>query len=67
MSGAEIEAAQRGAWTLSGFDRLLVTAAEELVRDQLISDGTWTGIATRCSRIELMEVVGLVGTLWHWR
>jgi 4-carboxymuconolactone decarboxylase len=61
MSDAEIEAAQRGASTLSAFDRLLVTAAEELVRHQRIGDDTWNGLATRYSRIELMEVVGLAG------
>ena len=62
MTDSEIEQAKTGRGAgLSPFDRLLVRAAEELVRDQCISDETWRDLAQRYSPIELMEVVSLVG------
>ena len=62
MTDAEIEMARQGKGAdLSPFDLTLVRAAEELVRDRYISDGTWRELARRYSTIELMEVVALVG------
>lgn len=61
MSDAEIEAAQQGAAGLSSFDRTLAAAAEELVREQTVSDATWRALAERYSEVQLMEVTALVG------
>jgi 4-carboxymuconolactone decarboxylase len=62
MTDAEINAARSAdGEVLSTFGRTLVRAAEELVRDQRIGDRTWEELSERYSRIQLMEVVGLVG------
>jgi alkylhydroperoxidase family enzyme len=60
MSEAEIEAAVSGDG-LSGFDRTLADAAEELLRDYKIADATWAALAERYSEEQLMEVVFLAG------
>ncbi|MBW8754430.1 MAG: carboxymuconolactone decarboxylase family protein [Sphingomonadales bacterium] len=60
MSEAEIEAAVSGEG-LTGFDRTLADAAEELLRDQMITDATWAALAARYSEEQLMEVVFLAG------
>jgi 4-carboxymuconolactone decarboxylase len=60
MTEAEIEAARTGAAVLP-FDQALVRAAEELVHDRCISDQIWQQLMQRYSRIQLMEVVSLVG------
>jgi alkylhydroperoxidase family enzyme len=62
MTDDEIEMARAGKGAgLSDFDRTLVRAAEELVRDRLISDATWRELSQRYSTVQLMEVVALVG------
>jgi hypothetical protein len=61
LTEAEIEAARSGGGELSAFHRTLLRAAEELVRDQYIQDETWRALAQRYSKVELMEVVALVG------
>jgi hypothetical protein len=62
MTEAEIEAARAGKGAvLSTFDRSLVKAAEELVRDRYVSDDTWRELSERYSTVQLMEVVALVG------
>jgi alkylhydroperoxidase family enzyme len=61
MTEAEIEAASAGQPDLSPFDQALVRAADELVRDQCVSDPTWRTLAERYSKPQLMEVVALVG------
>lgn len=61
MTEAEIEAARTGGAGLSQFDQCLVRAAEELVREQCVSDPTWACLAERYSREQTMEVVFLVG------
>lgn len=61
MTDAEIEAAGAAAADLSPFDRTLVSAAEELVRDHRVGDDTWQALGRRYSSIQLMEVVALVG------
>lgn len=60
MSEAEIEAAASGEG-LTGFDRTLADAAEELLREQTIGDATWAALAARYSEEQLMEVVFLSG------
>jgi 4-carboxymuconolactone decarboxylase len=61
MTDAEIEAARTGGAGLSEFDQGLTKAAEELVRQQRVSDPTWACLAQRYSREQLMEAVFLVG------
>jgi alkylhydroperoxidase family enzyme len=61
MTEAEIEAARTGGAGLSQFDQCLVRTAEELVREQCVSDPTWACLAERYSREQTMEVVFLVG------
>ena len=62
MSDAEIEQAGTGKGAaLSPFDQSLVKAAEELTRDQCVSEQTWRQLAQRYSPVQLMEVVSLVG------
>jgi 4-carboxymuconolactone decarboxylase len=43
------------------FDRVLLTAADELHDDQRISDATWTALAERYDDSQLIEVPMLVG------
>ena len=61
MSDADISAALAGGEPLSPWERTLVQAVEELVRDQCVSDETWAALAERYSEEQLMEVVFLVG------
>ncbi|CAN7600115.1 carboxymuconolactone decarboxylase family protein [Phenylobacterium sp. LjRoot219] len=61
LTDAEIAAAQQGADSLAPFDRTLARAAEELVRDQAVSDATWRALAERYGEVQLMEVTALVG------
>lgn len=61
MSDAEIEAARTGGPGLQPFERRLVDAAEELLRDHRISDATWEALAQRYSTAQLVELVLLVG------
>ena len=62
LTDADIEAARTGSPSLSPFERTLVKAADELVRFHRVSDDTWSSLAGRYSQVQLMEVVGLVGT-----
>jgi len=48
--------------SLTDFDKVLIRAAEQLVKTQLIDDATWAELAARYDRQQLMEVVALVGT-----
>jgi len=61
MTDAQIEAVKAGGAELSEFDRWLIRAADELVRDHRVSDDTWQALSQRYSTVELMEVVGLIG------
>ena len=61
MTEAEIEAARTGSAGLGQFDRCLMSAAEEIVRQQFVSDPTWACLAERYSREQMMETVFLVG------
>jgi alkylhydroperoxidase family enzyme len=60
LTQAEIDAV-RGAGELAPPDRLLVQAADELVRDHCLGDETWAELAQRFSTPQLMELVFLVG------
>lgn len=60
MTDADVDAAIAGSESLSPWERTLARAAEELVRDKIVSDATWAAMAERYSRIELMEAVGVV-------
>ncbi|MCX7864731.1 MAG: carboxymuconolactone decarboxylase family protein [Novosphingobium sp.] len=63
LTDAEIAAMQAGEGNaLNDFDRVLVRAAEQLVRSQFIDDATWAALAARYDHQQLMEVVALVGT-----
>jgi hypothetical protein len=57
---AQMRAGQGDA--LTDFDKVLIAAAEQLVRSQFIDEATWSALATRYDREQLMEVVALVGT-----
>ncbi len=57
----EIEAARTGGAGLGEFDQCLMRAAEEIVRQQFVSDPTWACLAKRYSPQQLMETVFVVG------
>jgi alkylhydroperoxidase family enzyme len=61
LTDADIEAARTNGPGLSPFEKTLVKAADELVRDAMIGDATWKALAERYSQIQLMEVVAVVG------
>lgn len=61
MSEAEIDWVKKGGSELSGFDRTLVKAADELIAEKTVSDETWRALAQRYTVQQLMEVVFLVG------
>ena len=63
MSEADIESSKTGADTpnLSEADRLLFTAADELLEDAFISDATWAGLSKQFSTEQLMDLVFTVG------
>ncbi|MDP3908702.1 carboxymuconolactone decarboxylase family protein [Novosphingobium sp.] len=60
MTNEEIEAAKQGSNDLPPFERALVKAAEELVRDHCIADDTWTVLAARYTNSQLIELVFMV-------
>jgi 4-carboxymuconolactone decarboxylase len=62
MTEAEIEAAQTGGMGLTQFDHCLVRAAEEVVRQQCVSDQTWACLAERYSR----EPRSREASGWKW-
>ncbi len=61
MSEADIAAVREGADSLSEWDRLLVRAADELVRTQMLGDATWAALAEHYSEQQMMDLVFLVG------
>ncbi|MDG2005465.1 MAG: carboxymuconolactone decarboxylase family protein [Novosphingobium sp.] len=62
MSDAEIDAALAGEGVcLSDFDRVLIRATQELLRDQKVSNETWAALGERYSDEQKMEVVFLAG------
>jgi alkylhydroperoxidase family enzyme len=62
LTEEEIAAVRAGAGScLNEFDGALMKAAEELRREQFVSDATWAVLATRYSQEQLMEIVFLAG------
>lgn len=61
MTDSEIEAAKESGEGLSRFERVLMQATEELMRNQCIGDVTWAELSERYSETQLMELVFLVG------
>ena len=63
MSDEEIRSAKTGPDTpgLSGLDRLLLLATDELHSDAHVSDATWAGLADLLSTQQLMDLVFTVG------
>lgn len=63
LSDAEIARVARGpaapGW--SDFDRLLLTAADELHRDQFITEATWKSLAGRYNERQMMDAIFTVG------
>lgn len=50
-----------GGDRLDDWDRAVMTAVEELYRDQMVSDASWTRLGERYGREQLMEFVFLAG------
>ena len=61
LTDDEIEAARYGGAGLPPFERALVTAVEELVSEQCISNETWDVLAERYTTEQLIELVFMVG------
>ena len=63
ITDAELEHIRSGpgAGCWSAFEAALLTAADELVRDACLSDGTWTTLAAELDTQQLMDVVFTVG------
>lgn len=62
MSPGEIEAAVTGEGDcLTDFDRVLIRATEELLRDQRVGDASWEALGERYSIEQRMELVFLAG------
>ena len=61
LGEADIAAAASADTSLGEWDRLLTEAADELVREQYLTDATWASLAERYSEEQIMEVVMLVG------
>ena len=62
MSDAEIDQVLAGGGDrLDDWDRTVMTAVEELYRDQVISDATWAKLGERYSEKQQMEFVFLAG------
>lgn len=61
LSDDEIEAAKHGGEALSPFDRVLIRAVEELVKDHCISNETWAALSKRYTPEQLIEAVFMVG------
>jgi 4-carboxymuconolactone decarboxylase len=62
MTQAEIDSVRAGRTAdFAEFERNLVQAADELMRQHQISDQTWRNLAERYSQQQLMEIVLLVG------
>ena len=62
LSEDDIAAFQCGEGECLGdFDRVLISAADELRKDQFISEATWSRLAERYSTEQLMDVVFVTG------
>lgn len=68
FTDADLERIARGpnadGW--SDFDRLLLTAADEMHIDSFISDPTWDGLATEFSTAQMIDTIDTAGaTIMH--
>src|SRR5690606_17696311 len=62
LTEVEIAAACAGTGEgLNDHDRLVLTAVDELVADQMVQDTTWSALANTYSQQQLMELVFLTG------
>jgi 4-carboxymuconolactone decarboxylase len=61
LSDADIEAAVKDGAGLSDFERTILKAAEELVKDHRIADATYATLAARYTPAQLLDFVFLVG------
>ena len=63
MSDEEIRLCQTGPSTegISDYDRLLLTAVDELHGDAHVSDSTWAGLSEHLDRQQMMDLVFTVG------
>jgi 4-carboxymuconolactone decarboxylase len=61
LSEAEIAAVRAADPALDDWDKCLISAADELVAGQRMSDATWTALGARYTLAQQMEVVLLVG------
>src|SRR5262249_44737056 len=59
LTESEVDAVKGGGETLDPPDRLLVKAADELVRDHWLSEATWQQLTQRFALTQAMEVVFL--------
>jgi alkylhydroperoxidase family enzyme len=61
LTDADIEAARTDGASLTPFEHLLVKAADELVHQRRLGDATWAALSERYSRVQMMELVAVVG------
>lgn len=61
MNDQQIASVAGDGALLSGFDRVLMRAVDELVRQQYLDDATWQALSKQYSNVQLIELVGLVG------
>jgi 4-carboxymuconolactone decarboxylase len=61
LTDTEISSVLRDGAGLSSFERTLLKAADELVRERCITDATWTALAERYTHQQLMDLVFTVG------
>jgi 4-carboxymuconolactone decarboxylase len=61
LSEADIEAARTDGPSLTPFEHLLVKAADQLVQTRRIDDAIWAALSQHYSRVQMMELVAVVG------
>jgi alkylhydroperoxidase family enzyme len=61
LTDAEVSSVLRDGADLSSFEQTLLNAADELVGARCITDATWTALAERYTRQQLMDLVFTVG------
>lgn len=61
MTDADIAAARTDGPGLTDFEHLLVSATDQLVQQRRIDDATWAALSSRYSRVQMMELVAVVG------
>ena len=61
LSDADIAAARTDDASLTPFEHLLVKATDQLVHSRRIDDPTWAALSERYSRVQMMELLAVVG------